>query len=98
MLFIEVLLSSSVLFWNRNSPQHHLHLNSIEFTVLANKVNISFELEFKVLEETKDLISPLLRLTLGGGVMEGTGKGNQEATSAPTLRKVDVFFEHSTLT
>lgn len=37
-------------------------------------------------------------LTLGGGVMEGTGKEKQEATSAPTLSKVDVSLEHTIFT
>lgn len=63
MLFLKVLLSSSTLYQNENSPWSHLHTHFTESTVLADQANMSFELEFEGIGGNKGVEDELLRLS-----------------------------------
>lgn len=63
MLFLQVLLSSSVLYQNGNSPRSHAHSHLTESIVLADQVNVSFELEFEGIGGKKGVEDELLCLS-----------------------------------
>lgn len=70
----------------------HIH-TSLSPLLWQTRTTCHLNLNLKVLEETKELkmncsaFLTLTRLTLDGGIIEGTRQGREEVTSGPILRE-----------
>lgn len=98
MLFLQVLLSSSVALSEWKFPHEVMHIHtSLSPLFWQTRSTCHLNLYLKAFEETEELkmnysaLLSLARLTLDGGVIKGTGQGREEVTSGPVLRESRYF-------